>query len=92
MSRKAKREEFEDDGRTIANMNVDGMPWYARGVRDPLRDDPDSPASDGEKPRMSRGERRGYIRAALAATLLIAGVFAVAYGLFLLFCTFVWFK
>ena len=25
---KRKREEFEDDGRTIANMNVDGMPWY----------------------------------------------------------------
>ena len=25
---KRKREEFEDDGRTIADMNVDGMPWY----------------------------------------------------------------
>ena len=26
--KKKKKEAFEDDGRTIANMNVDGMPWY----------------------------------------------------------------
>ena len=27
---KKKKPKFVDDGRTIANMNVDGMPWYDR--------------------------------------------------------------
>ena len=26
-----KKQNFEDDGRTIANMNVEGMPWYNPG-------------------------------------------------------------
>ena len=25
--KKKKREEFDDDGRVVATMNVDGMPW-----------------------------------------------------------------
>ena len=79
----------EDDGRTIADMNVDGMPWYTGGVRDPFLQD--APASRDKHP-MSRDERRGYIRAAVGAGLLIGGVFAAAYGLFLLFCRFVWLK
>ena len=30
MHRKKKRDRFaeEDDGRSFANMNVEGMPWY----------------------------------------------------------------
>ena len=29
MFKKKKKKEYEDDdGRTVANMNVDGMPWY----------------------------------------------------------------
>ena len=28
MSRKPRKQYDDDDGRTIANMNVDGMPWY----------------------------------------------------------------
>jgi len=28
MSRRIRKSGFEDDGRVIANMNVDGMPWY----------------------------------------------------------------
>ena len=27
----AEKRPFEDDGRTIADMNVEGMPWYAPG-------------------------------------------------------------
>lgn len=26
--KKAKKDEFEDDGRTIVDMNVDGFSWY----------------------------------------------------------------
>ncbi len=38
--KKKKRPDW-DDGRTIANMNVDGMPWY-----DPREDTPDLEAED----------------------------------------------
>ena len=27
--KKRNKEKFVDDGRVIANMNVDGMPWYS---------------------------------------------------------------
>ena len=30
MAKKKKRADW-DDGRTIANMNIDGMPWYRPG-------------------------------------------------------------
>lgn len=89
MARK-RRDDFADDGRTIVPMNVDGMPWYTRNVRDPLERDA-SPGRGG-RPPMSRDERRGYVWAAVKAGLLIAAVFAAGYALFLLFCVFVWFR
>ena len=92
MSREKRKERKrlpdDDDGRTIADMNVDGMPWYTGGVRDPFRTDD----RGADKPPMSPEERRGYIWAAVKASLLIGGVFAAAYGLFLLFCRFVWLR
>ncbi|MBQ8075842.1 MAG: hypothetical protein IJ237_07650 [Oscillospiraceae bacterium] len=77
-----RRDDFEDDGRTIANMNVDGMPWY-----EPNRQDPDST----EKLEMTREEQRWLIGGALKAALFVGAVFAVVYFLFLLFCTKIWF-
>ena len=42
---KKKKEKFVDDGRTIADMNVDGLPWYdGKGPRDKSdKKDPDKP-------------------------------------------------
>ena len=37
MNRKDK--EWEDDGRTIAEMNVDGMPWYNPNITDKNKTD-----------------------------------------------------
>ena len=90
MARRSKREYPDDDGRTIVPMNVDGMPWYTRGVDDPGARG--SSAGESAKPPMSREERRGYIWAAVKASLLIGSVFAVAFFLFILFCYFIWFK
>lgn len=42
--KKIKKEKFVDDGRTIADMNVDGMPWF-HGRRVGERQS----ASDGEQ-------------------------------------------
>ena len=78
----AHRDDYEDDGRTIANMNVDGMPWY-----EPARQDPENT----EKIQLTREEQRWMIGGALKAALLVASVFGIAYFLFLLFCTKVWF-
>ena len=70
----------DDDGRVIAPMNVEGMPWY--------RKPSDRPA--GEK--LTRGQTGHAILAALAAGMLIVAVFSVAAILFTLFCTHVWLK
>ncbi len=82
---KRRIEEPEDDGRTIANMNVDGMPWYTPPG-------PDVQEKNGPGYQMSREERGAYIWAAVRSGLLILLVFAVVYFLFLLFCTQVWLK
>lgn len=76
----------DDDGRTIANMNVDGMPWYA--------DNP-APNDNGKEPERSDLGHWGtlsVIWGVLKAALLVTAVFAVGYLLFILFCTLIWFK
>ncbi len=87
MARRPRQDDFEDDGRTIVPMDVDGMPWHIEGVRDRFLTG--KKADDG-RTSMSKDERRGYVWAAVRAGLLIGGVFAVGYTLFLLFCRFVW--
>ena len=86
METKRKKEDFEDDGRTIVNMNVEGMPWYHRPSIDANGD-------SGRKPEpMTREEQRMYTWAAIKAGLLIVLVFALVFGLFIAFCDFVWFR
>ena len=89
--KKKKHKEYEeyeeDDGATIADMNIDGMPWYIRrrynkGVE---QDNPDSSQN------LTKEQLRAYKFAALKAGLLIIGVFGVVYFLFIAFCDFVWF-
>ena len=75
-----RKEDFEDDGRTIADMNVDGMPWY-----EPKRQD------NAEKIELTSSEQRALIGSTLKAALLVAAIFGLVYFLFILFCTNVWF-
>ncbi len=81
---KDKRQEREDDGRTYANMNVEGMPWYRP-------ESPQQPRNE-EKVQLSPSEARAAIWGALKAALLVAAVFGVGFFLFILFCDKVWFK
>ena len=85
MPRRNRPPDPEDDGRTIADMNVDGMPWYVRQRE--TQAPPERPAEP-----MSREELRRYTWAAVKAGLLIVLVFAVVFGLFIAFCDFVWFR
>ena len=86
MARKRRTYE-DDDGRVIASMNVDGMPWYQRS---PRQSSPSGQASNFED--LTKEETREIIKGALKASLLIAGIFIVAMFLFILFCIFVWFR
>ena len=85
MAARKKREIPGDDGETVVNMNVEGMPWYV-----PKREKP--PAEDAEHYRMTREEFRAYKWAAVKAGLLIVLVFGTVFALFIAFCDFIWFR
>ncbi len=84
---KKKREKFVDDGRTVANMNVEGMPWYDRKTEELKKRN----ASQSELPALDRKGRLALMGGVIAAGLLIGAVFAAVMFLFLLFCVKVWF-
>ena len=83
---KQKRKSFEgDDGRVVAKMNVDGMPWYMRSEKHQTPENND--LSD-----LSKGETWEIVKGTVKAGLLIGSVFFVVFALFILFCIFVWFR
>lgn len=85
MARAKRPPDPEDDGSTIADMNVDGMPWYMRSRNG------QTPADPSAEP-MSREEARHYTWAAVKAGILIVLVFGAVFGLFIAFCDFLWFR
>lgn len=83
MARKPKKYD-DDDGRTIADMNVEGMPWYVK------RSSP-TPGSD-EKIELSREETFSLMGGVLKAALLVGLVFLGVLGLFILLCDLIIFQ
>lgn len=71
-----KKERFVDDGRKIADMNVEGMPWSMR-----LSTKKEQKATELEQLNMTRGERRALVMGAISAVLPLLLAFA---GLFFL--------
>jgi len=91
--RKIQKKQYDDDdGRTIADMNVEGMPWYDRRHdfgRQPERDSSQpSPYGTG----MTDREIKLYTWGALKAGLLVASVFVLTWILLVLFLTKVLFR
>ena len=85
--KKKNRRTFVDDGRTVADMNVDGMPWY-----DAKTEEIKKITGTGEKlPELDRKGEAALMWGVIAASLLIGLVFAGAMFLFILFCVKVWF-
>ena len=76
-----------DDGRTIANMNVEGMPWYR-----PERPDMPPVTGSNSKDELTKKQVRMYTASALKAALLVASVMSIGLVLFVAFCVFVWFR
>ena len=83
-----KRTEERDDGRTIVNMNVEGMPGFRRD----LDKQQAFPAGEQSRPEelLSPRETRLVILAGMKWALLFAAGFAAVLALFVLFCVKVW--
>lgn len=82
---KERKRYEDDDGRTIARMDVDGMPWYIAKAR--------QERSESREPlHLSRGERWALFKGVLAAVLLIGLAFVAAFTLFIFFADLVWLK
>ena len=78
----------EDDGRVIANMNVEGMPWYQ--PRRPGHDRPDAPAQRHAQQPPTWRETFQIMRAAFGAAMLIAAVVSAVGILFVLLLLWLW--
>ncbi len=92
----SKKEKFEDDGRQIANMNIEGMPWYdkERAMREQMGSDiPQEIKTEKRKSpidELTRKERWVLYRSVMAACLVIGLIFVGTAFLFILFCVYVW--
>ena len=82
---KERKPYEDDDGRTIAKMDVDGMPWYLERAR--CNQDPDKQPLE-----LSKAERWAMLKGVLAAAMLIVLIFVVVFALFILFAEHIWFK
>ena len=107
MSRRTKKYD-DDDGRTIAPMNIDGMPWYvgpsagSKKKKPKNGEEEESPEAQyrrqlmEEDPdacrKLDRRETRALMFASFKAAMLVAGVFLVGFTIFICFCVFVWFR
>ena len=89
MTRKKREFPEGDDGRTIANMNVEGMPWYSPGGH-LSRAERKQKAREGET--LTKEESRYYTWGAVKAALLVTGIMCAGIVLFVLFCVHVWFR
>lgn len=65
---KDRREEFHDDGRTIADMNVDGFSWYNKN----------KPKDPKDRIILTRKERRAIFHAMVSKMIPIAIIAVIA--------------
>ena len=63
-----KKEKFVDDGRTVADMNVDGMPGYRR-------------AKTADQPTYSKQERKAIIKAMYKKFFTLLGVILFGFAI-----------
>ncbi len=92
---RTQKTQFDDDDRVIANMNVEGAPWYDKQVRESQRRESEAERKAKVKlygERMTDSEARRYTFYAVLAGLTIALAFAAVYALVILFMTQVWFR
>ena len=91
--KKPKKEEWVDDGRIIANMNVDGMPGTLRRPvrRRPERDAFGKVAQKPEPVALTKGEKKVISRGVTWAFVAVMLIFCALITLVALFVSKVWF-
>ena len=89
MKKKANN-DFIDDGRVIANMNIDGMPRST--IRRTAFDEFGNGKEKKENVKLSKRERRSILLGVISSYLLFVVVVFGAFALFILFCINIWFK
>ena len=85
MGKKLYYTEEEEDNIVIADMNVEGMPWYKKEEGQPVPENKQNYEVPGAKQTFL------IIFGALKAALLLVVIFAIVIILFTLLCTKVWF-
>ncbi len=91
MARKPKQYD-DDDGRTIANMNVEGMPWYDANMKRQNRAEARAELAD----RVARGEALTgretlrYTLYSVLAGLTVVGFIAGGVCIFILILYLLW--
>ena len=81
-----RREPFEDDGRTIADMSgIAPQPTIV-----PRRKPRKEPESSGEGLELTRKEKRWAVLGAMKAVLLIAGAYLLGLGILLGILFLIW--
>lgn len=73
MKKNKKKDEFVDDGRVIADMDVDGLPWQGRSRRKKNKPTDDSLPTFKEKWAIILGAYRAFLPVllVLVGTLLV---------------------
>lgn len=75
-----KKHYDDDDGRVIANMNVEGMPWYRRESSD----------SDSHGSELDRADTRKVIWGVMKVTFAFLAVFSAIMVLVVFIMTRIW--
>lgn len=75
----SKKRDFYDDGRTIADMNIEGMPFYDDKLQHQKRREPD----ERQKPELSKKEIRQVAFSGMLAGLMIASIFVILAAIFI---------
>jgi hypothetical protein len=81
--------QYDDDGRTICDMNVAGMRWYDKAKP---KEVPEFHRAAVPGQQMSRAESLKYTWYAVLAGLTVVGAISAVWILFTLFCTQIWFR
>ncbi|MCR3956026.1 MAG: hypothetical protein NUK57_06980 [Gudongella sp.] len=83
------KNDFYDDKRVVAPMNIEGTPWY---VKSRLGKEKDTGAFIGENEELKGKDLFRLMSYSVFAGLSVAMVFIAAFFLFIVFALNVWFK
>nr|WP_307992201.1 hypothetical protein [uncultured Niameybacter sp.] len=89
-----EKQPIKDDGRTIANMNVPGMPWYSGVEHNRARQNEEEIQGSFQKEPvvLTRGEKKAIIKGVMSAILPLILAFGIGYFLIFLFLDLVWLR